>query len=77
MQSSTSCARGTTPLWPTPPKTIKQSSCWMQVAPKRDRSVEEASSVSVHVKVMEGTCLGQRCRCKLLPCSTYLVISED
>jgi len=64
--SSTSCFRGITPWRPTPPRTTTDSSCWMQVAPKRDRSAEEASSVSAGVKVMEGACSCQDFACSLV-----------
>lgn len=76
-KSRTSCACGITPSWPTPPRTTKQSSCWMHVAPKRDRGVEDAASVSTGLKVIEGACPCQRYRYTLVAFSTYLVITQD
>lgn len=75
--SSISCVLVMTPWWPTPPRTTKHPSCWIQVAPKRDRSVEEAGSVSAGLKAIEGAFPCQRSGCTLVVCFTYLVITQD
>lgn len=76
--NSTSCFRGTTPSRPTPPRTTKESSCWMQVALKRANNAEEAPSISAGVKVMEGAYSCQNVAYSF-SCGicTYLTIAQD